>query len=245
MIRVDRCNLRHCLGERNVNGAAVIHTEVKLVGDFLLRTFFCAKPAACAYILFNVTRAALNGNLKITHKAAYLGYLGIGENANFIVLRHVHHFRGQNTGGAVERGESFIKLSHFAAYCRLGFNYINGEARVGNVKRGLNARNTAAYNQGALCNGAFARGERRVKVYLCNRRFGKYNCLFGAYGHFLMYPGALLAYVGNFHHIGVKPRGSRGFAECSLMHTGRAGANHNACKLILGNSFLYNLLTCL
>ena len=222
MIRVNSGNLRHCLGERNVNSTAVIHTEVKLVGNLLLRTFFCAKPAARAYILFNVTRAALNGNLKITHKAAYLGYLGVGENADFIVLRHVHHFRRQNTGGAVKRGEGLIKLSHFAAYCRLGFNYINRETRVGNIKRGLNTRNTSAYNQGALCNGTFARGERRVKVYLCNRRFGKYDCLFGAYGHFFMYPRALLAYVGNFHHIGVKPRGSRGLAECGFVHTGRA-----------------------
>ena len=57
--------------------AAVIHAEVEFVGNLLLRTFFGAKPAARAYILFNVTRAALNGNLKVTHKAAYLGYLGV------------------------------------------------------------------------------------------------------------------------------------------------------------------------
>ncbi len=60
-----------------------------------------------------------------------------------------------------------------------------------------------------------------------------------------MYPGALLANVGDFHHIGVKPRRSRGFAEGSLVHTGRAGADHHAGKLIFVNGFLYNVLTCL
>ena len=116
---------------------------------------------------------------------------------------------------------------------------------VGNIKRGLNTRNTAAYNQGALCNGAFTRGERCVKINLCNRSLGKNYCLFGAYGHFLMYPRALLTDICNLHHIGVKPCGSRSFAEGGLVHTGRAGADHNAGKLILGYCIFNDLLTCL
>ncbi len=81
-----------------------------------------------------------------------------------------------------QRREGLVKLCHFAADGRLGFNDIDREARVGNVQRGLDAGNTAADNQGALGNGAFARGERRVKVDLCNRRFAENDSLFGAIG---------------------------------------------------------------
>ena len=60
-----------------------------------------------------------------------------------------------------------------------------------------------------------------------------------------MYPGALLSDVSDLNHIGVESRGSRGFTEGSLVHTGRAGANNDTCELMLSDSVLYHILSCL
>jgi len=58
VIGIDDRNLRHCLGKRNVDRAAVVHSEVELVGDLLLRTFFGAETAARALRLIDESRLA-------------------------------------------------------------------------------------------------------------------------------------------------------------------------------------------
>lgn len=57
--------------------------------------------------------------------------------------RRVHHLGGEDAGGAVQRGEGLVDLGHFAADGGLLFNNVHLEARVGNVQRGLNARDAA------------------------------------------------------------------------------------------------------
>ena len=52
-------------------------------------------------------------------------------------------------------------------------------------------------------------------------------------GLVLVNPGALLADVGDLHHIGVEARGRGRLAEGRLVHTGRAGADDHARELML------------
>ena len=58
MIGVDRCDLGHRLRKGDVDGAAVVQTEVELVGDLLLGTFFGAETAARALRLVDESRLA-------------------------------------------------------------------------------------------------------------------------------------------------------------------------------------------
>ncbi len=59
------------------------------------------------------------------------------------MLPHIHHLGRQDTGGAIQGGECLIELSHPPADGRFPFDQIDGEARIGDIKGGLNAGNTA------------------------------------------------------------------------------------------------------
>ena len=87
---------------------------------------------------------------------------------------------------------------------------------------------------------------QRIGVFVCHcgtNIAGTVDVAEVAYRHFLMYPGALLPDVGNFHHIGVEPGGRRRFAECGLVHPGRAGADHDAGQFVFLNGLLDHFLS--
>ena len=188
VVGVYGCDLGYCLCEGNIYGAAVVHAQVKFVGHIFLRTFLGAESAAGTNILLDISRLSLYGNVKVAYKALDIRYLGIGEYAYFFVLRHIHHFRRKYARRAVQSGEGLVKLSHFAAYGRLGLNYIHRKSRVCNIQSGLYAGNAAADDKSSLCNGRLAGGKRRIEIYLGYCRLCKYNSLFCTYGHILMYP---------------------------------------------------------
>ena len=58
-----------------------------------------------------------------------------------------------------------------------------------------------------------------------------------------MYPGTLLANVGDLYHVGVQAGRRRRFAEGGLVHTGRAGADHDPRELVLADGFFDHILT--
>ena len=80
---------------------------------------------------------------------------------------------------------------------------------------------------------------------LCHGGAAEDNGFFGGGGHVLMYPGALLADVGDFHHVGVYSGRSGGLSEGGLVHTGGAGADNDACQTVFLNGILDKVLTCL
>ena len=57
---------------------------------------------------------------------------------------------------------------------------IDLEARIRDVERGLDARDTAADDERALGNGALARGKRRVQMHLCDCCSAENDSLFGS-----------------------------------------------------------------
>ena len=170
VLRVDGRDLRNSLCKRDIDRTAIVHAEVEFVGNLLLRAFFGAQTAAGADILFDIARLTLDSDIEIADKALDIRDLGIGEDADLLVLRHIHHFRCQNTGSAIERREGLVELCHFAADGGLGLHDVDGETGVGDVKRRLDTGNTAADNERPLGDGTFAGGKRCVEVDLCHCR---------------------------------------------------------------------------
>ena len=58
-----------------------------------------------------------------------------------------------------------------------------------------------------------------------------------------MYPGAMLADIGDLHHIGIKPRGLRRLAEGRLVHSRRTGADDDPRQIIFFDCVFDELLT--
>ena len=166
----------------------VIHAKVELVRNLLLRALFGAETATRADVFLYIASLALDGHFEVADKALDIGHFGIGEDADLLVLRHIHHFRGQDARRAVQRRERLVELCHLTADGRLGFHDIHREARVRDIQSGLNARDTAADNKRPLGNGRFARRQRRVEVDFRDRRLGEDNRLFRSRCHILMHP---------------------------------------------------------
>ena len=154
---------------------------------------------------------------------------------DLFVLRRFHHFGGEDTGRAVQRGERLIQLRHLAADGGRLFHDVHLVARVGNVQRGLNARDAAADDQRALDDRALPGLERRVEMQFGDGGLGEDDRLFGALRHIPVDPRALLADVGDFHHVRVQARGLRRLAEGRLVHARRAGADHDAREAVFAN----------
>ena len=68
------------------------------------------------------------------------------------------------------------------------FDDVNVVSRVGNIKSRLDACDTAADDQRALCDGAFACGQGRVELHLGNCGAGKDYRLCRSLGLVFMYP---------------------------------------------------------
>ena len=63
-------------------------------------------------------------------------HLAVGENADLVVLCHIHHFRRQNTRRAVKCGEGLVELRHAAADGGTLFNDVDLVACIRYVERG-------------------------------------------------------------------------------------------------------------
>ena len=105
-----------------------------------------------------------------------------------LVLRRIHHLRCEDTRRAVKRREGLVELSHMSADGRQLFNDIHIVSGIGNIKRRLNTCDTAADDERAFGDGAFAGGKRCIKLNLCHCGTGKHYRLCGRLGLVLMYP---------------------------------------------------------
>ena len=62
------------------------------------------------------------------------------------VLADLDHLRGEDAGGAVERGKGLVEHRHVAADGRLALDEEHGAARVGDVERRLDAGDTGSHH---------------------------------------------------------------------------------------------------
>ena len=240
--RVDGGNLGHRLGKGDVNGPAVVQAQVEGVGYPLLGTFLGTQAAAGALGGVYIPGLVPDGDGEVAHEALHLLHLGIGQNVDVFILGRIHHFRGENTGGAVQSGEGLVDLGHFPADGRLLLHNVHREARLGNIQGGLNPGDTAADDQGALGHRTLPGGEGGVQLHLGNGRPAQDNGLFRGHLPVLVNPGALLPDIGNFHQVGVQPRSGGSLPEGGLMHPGGAGADHHPGEFVLANGLNQQIL---
>ena len=243
VVGINGCDLGHSLCKGNVDGTALIQSQIKGVGHFLLGALFCAQTTAGAFGLVHITSLFLDGDPEVAHKALDGLHLRIRVNFNLFVLCRIHHFGGQDTGGTVQCGEGLVDLGHFAANGGLFLYNIHLKACVGNVQSGLDTGNAAANDQCPFLYRTGACGQRCVQVHLGDGGTTQNNRLLGGFFLVLMNPGALLTDVGNLHHIGVQTCLFTSFAEGIFVHTGGAGAYHHAGKTVLTDGILNQLLT--
>ena len=117
------------------------------------------------------------------------------------MLRRIHHLRRQDAGTAVQRREGFVQLGHAPTDGGLLLHNIHFITGLGYIQRCLDAGDTAANNQRPLHHIALPCVQRTVKAHLGNSSLSQLNSLGRSLGLILQYPGALLADIGNFHHV--------------------------------------------
>ena len=242
VVRVDGRDLRHGLCEGDIDGAAVVHAEVEFVRDLLLRALLGAKSAAGADVFLDEARFAADLHVEVADEAAHGFDLGVGIDVDLLVLCAVDHLRGQDARGAVERREGLVDLGHLAADGRLLFDDIDLEAGLGNIQSRLDARDAAADDERALCDRAGTCGQRCIQMHLGNGGAAQDDRLFRARFLVLVDPGALLADVRDFDHVGVQTCLFAGLAERLLVHSGRAGTDDDAGQPVFMDLVLDHLL---
>ena len=240
---VDGSNLRHCLCKGDVDGVAGVHAHIELVCNLLLGALLGAETAARAFGLVNVASLATDLCLEVTNVALYGFDFTVCVDGDLLVLGSVYHLGGQDTSGAVQRGEGLVKLCHLAADGGRLLNDVYLKSCLGNVQSGLDAGDTAANDQGALGYGGLACLQGRVQMHLSDSGATQDDSLLGAFLYVLVDPGNVLTQVGDLHHVGVDAFQGSSLAEGSLVHTGRAGAHHDAGQLMLTDSGAHQLLT--
>ena len=242
VVGIDGRNLRHGLRKRDIDRAAIVHTEVKFVWNLLLRTLFRTQTAAGADVLLHKARFAADFHMEVADKAADGFNLGIGIDVDFFVLRTVNHFRCQDARRAVECRERLVDLGHLAADGRLLFDDIDLKASLGNVQCRLDARDAAADDERTLGDRAGTCGQRRVQMHLGDGGAAQNDRLFRAGFLVLVNPGALFADICDLDHIGVQTCLFAGLAERLLVHSGRAGTDDYAGQTVFMDFLLNHLL---
>ena len=244
-ITVNYGNIGNSLSKGSVDSTAIVKTTVEFARCLLGRTLFLTNTAACTFVHIYASCFLSYIYCEITNEACYLVNLAVCVDVNLFVSCSLNHFRCEDTSGTVKCGEGLIKLAHSAADGRSLLNNVNLVACICNVESCLDTCNTATDNKCTLCNAAFTGEQGRIEVNLCNSCSGKNNCLFGSFFHILMNPGAVLTDVCNFNHVGVKTCSFSSLTECTLVHSGRTGANYDTGKILFLNSIQYFCLTCL
>ena len=243
VIGVNGCYLRYCLCEGDVYGTSVVHTQVEFVGHLLLGALFGTQTAsgALGFVYVSCFLSDLDG--EVAHKSADRFHFGVGVDLDLFVLCTFHHLRGEDTCRAVKGREGLVDLGHLAADGGLLFHDVHFKSGFRNIQSGLDACDTAADDKGSLGYGGLACLKRSVEMHLCDGRSAEDDRLFGTFLDILMDPGALFSNVGYFHHVGVQSCRLCCFSECSFVHSGGAGADDNACELIVTDGILDHVLT--
>src|SRR4030065_284231 len=102
MLFVKNWILGHSLGEWAVDHLTLAHTGLENVIGNLVGTFFNADTAAGAVSFVHTARFLAQGHGEVTQVTIYRFDLAPGEEGNIGMLAYLHHFRGQDAGGAVQ-----------------------------------------------------------------------------------------------------------------------------------------------
>ena len=146
---------------------------------------------------------------------------------------HGGHFRGEDTGGAVQRGEGLVEHGHVAADGGFTLDQVDVLAGVGERQGRVDAGDAAAHYQHVGINGDARLLERPLQHHAANGRAHQVASLFGGGLAVRVHPGVLLPDVDHGHVVRVEPAVGRGDAEGVLMQVRGAGGNDDAVEVVL------------
>ena len=86
VIRVDSCDLRDSLSERDIYCRAVIESHIELVGDLFHRALFCTESAARTLCLVNIASLFLYLDSEVSDKALDVLYLAERVDSYLLIL---------------------------------------------------------------------------------------------------------------------------------------------------------------
>ena len=107
---INHRNIGNRLGEGRIDRASCIQSPVEFIGSLLGRTLLLADAAAGTLAHIHASGFFPDIHMEIAYEAADLLYLAICINRNLLMGRGLHHFRCQDTGGAVQSREGLVKL---------------------------------------------------------------------------------------------------------------------------------------
>ena len=245
VLLVDDRNIRDGLRKRNVDGRSCIESPVEFVRRLSGRALRCADAAARAVFRSYGTGMLCDLDSEVSDEARHIRHLRVGEDPDIRVLVDLCHSRSEDAGRAVERRECLVQLAHASADGRKFFDDVDLVSGIRNVKSRLDSCDSAADDQGALCNCALAFLKRAVQIDLCDSCLHQRDRLRCSFLHILVDPGTLLTDIGDLYHERIDAGLLGNGTECSLMHTRRAGADHDCGKTVILDCLGDQILTVL
>jgi hypothetical protein len=243
-LRVDDDELRHRLREGHVDRLPVVHAQVELVRRLALLedAGLDALLAADAQVFDDVAGLAPHLHREVAHVSVDLGDLGVRPDGDVGMRLHVRHLRGEDAGGAVERGEGLVELGHVAADRRLAFHEVDVLAAVGEGERSLDAGDPAAHDQHGGVDVDAPRLQRLVKLDAPHRPADERPALVGGRHPVLVDPGVVLPDIDHLEEVRVQAPFRRRVAEGLFVQAGRTGGDHDPREVVVADVLLDQLL---
>ncbi len=235
VLGVDHRPGRHCLGERDIDGGAVTHSEIEFAWVLLERTVVPAVAAARALAHVDVARLLPDLDLEIADETFDRLDLGVAVELDAGMLPHFHHARRQDALRAVERGEGFRQPGHLAADRGLALHQHHFVTGIGDVERRLDAGHPGADDHGAPRHRNLDGSQGAVVAHLLHRHADDLGSLAGGGRAVVVHPGAVLANVGHLHQVGIQTGSLGGLAKGLQVHVRRAGSHHHAIQVLGGD----------
>ena len=155
---------------------------------------------------------------------------------------HRRHLRGQDAGGAIQRGERLIELGHVAADRRFPLHQVDLLAGVGKRQGRVDAGDAAAHHQDTGVDGNASFRERLLQRHSANGCAYQIHGLGRGRGLVHVHPGILLPDVDHLKEELVESALGHRRAEGMLVQVRRAGGHHDPVQLVLPNVLLNQVL---
>lgn len=223
-LAVNHVRIRHCLGERLVDGGTFLSELVEPVG-YPHRAYFHAGAAGGALVA-DIAGFLAHLHLKIAHITADVLYLRHAHQLDVGLVAGADHLGGQDTGGAIQGGKGLVELGHLPPDGRFLLDEVNRVAGFADLQRGLNAGDAASHDQGAGMDLRPARAERRLVVDPADSGIDQRGGFAGGQVDIVVHPGAVFADIGHLEKVAVQPGPLAGVAESQFVHVRRTGRHH-------------------
>ena len=231
-VAIDDGYARHGLRERRVDCLAVAHPGLKHLVHHFARALLDADPAPGALVVDDRAGLLADLHLEAPHRAADFLQLGVGQERDVGVLPGLRHLGREDARGTVQRRESLVELGHVPADRRLAFDEVDGIARVSQLQRCLEARDTPADHERGLVHADEHRFQRLLVLHPTHSGCDERLDLLGRECSILGHPRDMLADVGHVEEVRVHACVLTSTAERLFVQMGRAGGHHHTGQVL-------------